>query len=246
MMLKIKDLHAEVDGKAILKGVTLDVNEGEVHAIMGPNGSGKSTLANVLSGRDGYVVTHGEVIFNGEDLLSLSPDIRAQKGLFLGFQYPVEIPGVTNVTFLKAAYNAKRKAMGLPESDAMEFLSFMKTQMRAVDMDIDFLYRSVNADFSGGEKKRNEMLQMLVLEPSLCILDEVDSGLDVDALKVIGSAVTQLRDPKRAFIMITHYQRLLDHIPPDYVHILQNGKIVKSGNASLALEIEAQGYGGLN
>lgn len=240
----IDDLYASVDGKTILNGLNLTIKPGEVHAIMGPNGSGKSTLGNVLAGRDGYDI-HGAVQFQQQDLLAMAPELRAQAGLFLAFQYPIEIPGVSNVYLLKAALNAKRKAQGLPEIDAMDFLSLVKTKIQSVDLDQDFLYRSVNEGFSGGEKKRNEILQMLILEPSLVILDETDSGLDIDALKVVANGVNSLRSPDRSFIVITHYQRLLDYIVPDYIHVLANGKIVKSGGKELAFELEEKGYGWL-
>jgi len=245
-MLTINNIHAAVEDKVILRGLDLHIGPGEVHAIMGPNGSGKSTLANVLAGRPGYATTEGSITYQGEDLLSLSPTERALRGLFLSFQYPVEIPGVMNIAFLKAAYNARRKAQGLSECDAMEFLSVVKNNMKEVGLDQDFIYRSVNADFSGGEKKRNEILQMCVLNPSLIILDEIDSGLDVDALTIIGNAVSRMRDKTRSFIVITHYQRLLDYIQPDFVHILQGGRIVKSGDRTLALTIEESGYGWLD
>ncbi len=244
-MLTIKDLHAAVDNKAILQGLNLTIHPGEVHAIMGPNGSGKSTLGNVLAGRDGYDIS-GTVTYQHQDLLSLAPEVRAQAGLFLAFQYPIEIPGVSNIYLLKAALNAKRKAQGLPEVDAMDFLNSVKEKIKAVDLDQDFLYRSVNEGFSGGEKKRNELLQMLILEPSMIILDETDSGLDIDALKVVADGVNSLRSPERSFMVITHYQRLLDYIVPDFVHVLANGKIVASGGKELALKLEAQGYGWLD
>lgn len=242
-MLDIKDLTAGVNDKTILRGLNLQVKPGEVHAIMGPNGAGKSTLANVLAGRNTITVTGGSVQFNQQDLLSLSPEQRAHAGVFLAFQYPVEIPGVNNIYLLKAAVNAVRKARGLSEYDAMDFLTLVKEKMAAVDMDQDFLYRSVNEGFSGGEKKRNEVLQMTLLEPKLAILDETDSGLDIDALKIIADGVNALRSPDRSFIVVTHYQRLLDYIVPDYVHVLAQGKIVKSGGRELALELEKQGYG---
>lgn len=244
-MLTIKNLHATVDGKQILKGLDLEVKPGEVHAIMGPNGSGKSTLANVLAGRDQYHVTSGEIRYQGQNLLEMAAEERARHGIFLAFQYPVEIPGVSNIYLLKAAYNAVRKAKGLAEVDAMDFLALVKQKMQLVEMDQDFLYRSVNEGFSGGEKKRNEILQMAVLEPQLAILDETDSGLDIDALKIVSSGVNALRNAERSIIMITHYQRLLDHIVPDYVHVLANGRIIKSGDRHLALELEAKGYGWL-
>ena len=229
-------------GKDILRGLNLEVKAGEVHAIMGPNGSGKSTLAQVLAGRQDYEVTGGTVTFEGEDLLALAAEDRARAGLFLGFQYPVEIPGVNNVYLLKAALNAKRKAAGQPEVDAYDFLALIKQKMKLMQMSEAFLSRGVNEGFSGGEKKRNEVLQMLVLEPKLAILDETDSGLDIDALKVVSMGVNSLRDPSRAMVLVTHYQRLLDYIVPDYVHVLSGGRILKSGDRSLALELERRGY----
>ena len=244
-MLSIKNLHASVDGKPILKGVNLEVGAGEVHAIMGPNGSGKSTLANVLSGRDGYEVTDGSVRYKEQDLLHLEPEIRAREGIFLAFQYPVEIPGVSNVYLLKAAVNAVRKHRGEPELDAMQFLKAIKQKVKLVEMKEEFLHRAVNEGFSGGEKKRNEILQMAILEPALAILDETDSGLDIDALKVVAEGVNSLRDPNRSFVVVTHYQRMLDYIVPDFVHVLSNGQIVKSGDKTLAHELEKQGYGWL-
>ncbi|MDP9088759.1 MAG: Fe-S cluster assembly ATPase SufC [Pseudomonadota bacterium] len=241
-MLEISDLSARVAGKEILTGVNLKVNAGEIHAIMGPNGSGKSTLAQVLAGREDYEVTRGSVTFEGRDLLSMRAEERARAGLFLGFQYPVEIPGVNNVYLLKAALNAKRKTAGEPEVDAYEFLALIRQKMKFMQMSEAFLSRGVNEGFSGGEKKRNEVLQMLVLEPKLAILDETDSGLDIDALKVVSTGVNSLRDPKRAVVLVTHYQRLLDYVIPDHVHVLSGGRIVKSGDKALAQELERRGY----
>ena len=241
-MLEICDLTARVAGKEILNGVNLTVNAGEVHAIMGPNGSGKSTLAQVLAGREDYEVTRGTVTFERQDLLAMRAEERARAGLFLGFQYPVEIPGVNNVYLLKAALNAKRKAAGEPEVDAYDFLALIREKMKFMQMSETFLTRGVNEGFSGGEKKRNEVLQMLVLEPKLAILDETDSGLDIDALKVVSKGVNSLRDPKRAVVLVTHYQRLLDYVIPDQVHVLSGGRIVKSGDKSLAQELERRGY----
>jgi Fe-S cluster assembly ATP-binding protein len=241
-LLNIVNLRARVAGKKILNGIDLTVNAGEVHAIMGPNGSGKSTLAQVLAGREDYEVTGGSVHFEDRDLLAMAPEERARAGLFLGFQYPVEIPGVNNVYLLKAALNAKRKAAGEPEVDAYEFLALIKQKMKFMDMSESFLTRGVNEGFSGGEKKRNEILQMLVLEPKLAILDETDSGLDIDALKVVAKGINSLRDPSRAIVLVTHYQRLLDYIVPDHVHVLSGGRILKSGDRSLALELENRGY----
>jgi Fe-S cluster assembly ATP-binding protein len=241
-LLEISDLAARVAGKEILNGVNLTVNAGEVHAIMGPNGSGKSTLAQVLAGREDYEVTRGSVTFEGHDLLAMRAEERARAGLFLGFQYPVEIPGVNNVYLLKAALNAKRKAAGEPEVDAYDFLALIRQKMKFMQMSESFLTRGVNEGFSGGEKKRNEVLQMLVLEPKLAILDETDSGLDIDALKVVSQGVNSLRDPTRAVVLVTHYQRLLDYVIPDYVHVLSGGRIVKSGDKSLAQELERRGY----
>lgn len=243
-MLRIESLHAKVAGGAeILKGITLEVGKGEVHAIMGPNGSGKSTLAGVLAGRERIEVTAGTASLDGEDLLALTPEARAARGVFLGFQYPVEIPGITNAYFLRTALNSVRKARGQSELDAMEFLSLLKQKAKLMEMDPSFLNRSVNEGFSGGEKKRNEILQMAVLEPRLAILDETDSGLDIDALKVVAAGVNALRSPERSVILVTHYQRLLDHIVPDRIHVLAAGRIVRSGGRELALELEAQGYG---
>jgi len=241
-MLKIDNLHVRVDGKEILKGLTLTVPAGEVHAVMGPNGSGKSTLANVLAGRPGYEITAGSVTFQGRDLLGLAPEERAREGVFLGFQYPVEIPGVNNVYLLKAAVNAARKHRGLDEVDAFEFLTLIKEKMRLMRMEESMLSRGVNEGFSGGEKKRNEVLQMLVLEPRLAILDETDSGLDIDALKIVANGVNTLRSPERSLVLVTHYQRLLDYIVPDHVHVLVKGRIARSGDKSLALELERRGY----
>jgi Fe-S cluster assembly ATP-binding protein len=241
-MLEISNLCAEVDGKAILRGIDLTVRAGEVHAIMGPNGSGKSTLANILAGREGYEITAGSARFLGQDLLALPAEERARAGVFLAFQYPVEIPGVSNVYLLKAAVNARRRHVGEPELDAMDFLALVKAKVRFMEMDEAMLYRAVNEGFSGGEKKRNEILQMTLLEPKLALLDETDSGLDIDALKVVSKGVNSLRSPERAMILVTHYQRLLDYITPDYVHVLSGGRIVKSGGPELALELERQGY----
>src|SRR5215813_9826176 len=241
-MLKIDNLHATVDGKQILKGLTLSLGAGEVHAIMGPNGSGKSTLAHVLAGRPGYEITAGSVTFDGKDLLSLPAEERARAGLFLGFQYPVEIPGVNNVYLLKAAINAARKNRGLPEVDAFEFLGLVRDKMKLMRMDESFLSRGVNEGFSGGEKKRNEVLQMLVLEPRLAVLDETDSGLDIDALKVVANGVNPLRSHVRSIVLVTHYQRLLDYIEPDRVHVLSGGRIARSGDRTLAIELERRGY----
>jgi Fe-S cluster assembly ATP-binding protein len=241
-MLKIDNLQVKVDGKEILKGLTLTVPTGEVHAVMGPNGSGKSTLANVLAGRPGYEITAGSVSFQGRDLLALAPEERAREGVFLGFQYPVEIPGVNNVYLLKAAVNAARKHRGLDEVDAFEFLTLVREKMRLMRMEESMLSRGVNEGFSGGEKKRNEILQMLVLEPRLAILDETDSGLDIDALKIVAHGVNTLRSPERSLVLVTHYQRLLDYIVPDHVHVLVKGRIARSGDKSLALELERRGY----
>ena len=244
-LLEIKDLHASVAGKEILRGIDLTVGAGEMHAIMGPNGSGKSTLAHVLAGRDPYEVTGGQVLYDGKDLLSMPPEQRAQEGFFMAFQYPVEIPGVSNMYFLKAALNTIRKSRGLEELDAMDFLTMVKEKLALVEMDPAFLNRPVNAGFSGGEKKRNEIFQMAVLEPRLAILDETDSGLDIDALKIVANGVNGLRTPDRAMIVVTHYQRLLNYVVPDYVHVLADGRIVKSGDKNLAFELEQTGYTGV-
>ncbi|MGO9803833.1 MAG: Fe-S cluster assembly ATPase SufC [Steroidobacteraceae bacterium] len=241
-LLSIADLHVRVDGKPILNGLSLEVAAGEVHAIMGPNGSGKSTLAHVLAGRPGYEVTSGTVSYQGRDLLALAPEERAREGVFLGFQYPVEIPGVNNVYLLKAALNAARKQRGLPEVDAFEFLGLVREQMKLMHIEDSFLSRGVNEGFSGGEKKRNEILQMLVLEPRLAILDETDSGLDIDALKVVAAGVNSQRSPQRSCVLVTHYQRLLAYVVPDVVHVLVRGRIVRSGDSALALELERRGY----
>ena len=242
-MLTIKNLHAKIDNKEILRGINLTINPGEVHAIMGPNGSGKSTLANVLAGRDSYVVTAGEVTYLGKDLLTMATEERAREGIFLAFQYPVEIPGVSNINLLKAALNAIRRHRGESDLDAMDFLKMVKGKMKMMQIDQSFISRAVNEGFSGGEKKRNEVLQMSVLEPKLAILDETDSGLDIDALKVVSAGVNANRTPERSMLVVTHYQRLLDYIVPDFVHVLAHGRIVKSGGKELALELEAKGYG---
>lgn len=242
MLLSIKNIHASIEGKQILKGINLDVKPGEVHAIMGPNGSGKSTLASVLAGREEYEVTDGSVEFDGKDLLDLSPEDRAREGLFLAFQYPVEIPGVSTTNFIKAAVNEKRKYHGEEPLDAVSFLKIMKQKIELVEIDRSLLSRSINEGFSGGEKKRNEIFQMAMLEPKLAILDETDSGLDIDALRIVASGVNKLRTPERGVIVITHYQRLLDYLQPDFVHVLLNGRIVKSGGKELALELEEKGY----
>ncbi|MDF3834251.1 Fe-S cluster assembly ATPase SufC [Cupriavidus basilensis] len=243
-MLEIRNLHVSVDDKPILRGIDLAVKEGEVHAIMGPNGSGKSTLAHVLAGRDRYVVSAGEVLYDGANLLGMPPEERARAGIFLAFQYPVEIPGVSNIYLLKAALNAVRKHRGEPELDAMDFLALVKDKLRLMEMDPGLLYRSVNEGFSGGEKKRNEILQMAVLEPRLAILDETDSGLDIDALRIVASGIGAMRGPQRAIVLVTHYQRLLNYIVPDRVHVLAQGRIARSGGPELALELERHGYGG--
>jgi Fe-S cluster assembly ATP-binding protein len=241
-MLEIRDLRAQVEGKEILHGINLSVFPGEVHAIMGPNGSGKSTLAKVLAGRDGYTAIHGDISYKGKNLLPMLPEDRAREGIFLGFQYPVEIPGVSNMYFLKTALNAIRKSNGLEELDAMDFLAFAKEKMKLVEMDESLMNRAVNEGFSGGEKKRNEIFQMAVLEPTLAILDETDSGLDIDALRIIAGGINALRRPDRSMILVTHYQRLLNYIIPDKVHVLLDGRIVKSGGKDLALELEEKGY----
>jgi Fe-S cluster assembly ATP-binding protein len=241
-LLTIKNLHASIGEKEILKGIDLTVNAGEVHAVMGPNGSGKSTLAQVLAGHPGYEVTAGEITYDGRNLLEMDPEVRAQEGIFLAFQYPIEIPGVTNAYFLRSAYNEIRKAKGMTELDPLEFLDLMEEKTKLVDMDPLMMNRSVNTGFSGGEKKRNEILQMAVLDPRLAILDETDSGLDIDALKVVANGVNSLRAPDKATIVVTHYQRLLNYIVPDFVHVLANGRIVKSGGKELALELEEKGY----
>jgi Fe-S cluster assembly ATP-binding protein len=241
-LLEIKDLHATVDGKHILKGVNLTVNKGEVHAIMGPNGSGKSTLSYVMAGKPGYEATEGEVLLDGEDLLGMAADERAAKGLFLAFQYPLEIPGVATMTFLRTALNAQRKKRGEKELSTPEFLKVVRKAAGELEIEQDMLRRGVNVGFSGGEKKRNEILQMALLQPRLCVLDETDSGLDIDALKIVSDGVNRLRSPDRAMVVITHYQRLLDHIVPDVVHVLSRGRIVKTGGKELALELEARGY----
>lgn len=242
MMLKINELYASVQEQSVLKGINFQVRTGEVHAIMGPNGSGKSTLSKILAGHPMYEVTRGTVEYLGQDLLALNPEQRARAGIFMSFQYPVEVPGVTNINFLKSAVNAVRQGQGKQTLDAIEFLSFIRARCELLDMDESFLYRGINEGFSGGEKKRNEILQMVALEPKLAILDETDSGLDIDALRVIADGVNTMRSPERAIILVTHYQRLLDYITPDYVHVLANGQIIKSGDKSLALELEKKGY----
>ncbi len=244
-MLEVKNLEVKAEDKQILRGVSLTVNKGEVHAIMGPNGSGKSTFARALAGHPGYEVTSGEVLYNGKDLLEMDPGERARDGVFMAFQYPVEIPGVNNAYFLKAALNARRKQQGLEEMDAIDFMTFIKQKARQLQVDEAMLQRSVNEGFSGGEKKRNEIFHMAVLEPALAILDETDSGLDIDALKIVSSGVNAMRSPDRAFIVVTHYQRLLNYIVPDFVHVLSEGRLVRSGGRELALELEEKGYGWL-
>ncbi len=242
-MLEVKNLHAKVEGKEILKGVDLKVRAGEVHAIMGPNGSGKSTLAQILAGRDTFQVTDGVVTYDGKDVLAMTPEARAREGIFMAFQYPVEIPGVANAYFLKAALNALRRHRGEPEVDAMEFIELVRDKMKLLDLDESFMKRSLNDGFSGGEKKRNEILQFAVLQPRLAILDETDSGLDIDAMKVVAKGINTMRNPERAMIVVTHYQRLLNYVVPDFVHVLVNGRIVKSGDKELAQNLEKMGYG---
>ena len=241
-LIEINNLHVSVQGKEILKGISLSITAGEVHAIMGPNGTGKSTLSNIIAGRDGYQITQGSVTFDGQDLLAMEPDARARAGVFLAFQYPVEIPGVSTSAFLKTAINAKRRDQGKPEIDAMEFLKLVKAKNKALGIPDDMIKRPLNVGFSGGEKKRAEVLQMTLLEPRFAVLDETDSGLDIDALKVVSDGVNALRDPSRAFLVITHYQRLLNYIVPDHVHVMAGGRIVKSGGKELAHELEAEGY----
>jgi len=241
-MLEIKDLHAGIDGNEILKGISLKVNKGEIHAIMGPNGSGKSTLAKVLAGHPAFEVTKGEVLYEGKNLLEMLPDERAREGVFMAFQYPIEVPGVSNAQFLRLAYNEKRKHLGEEELDPLEFKDLLKERAKVVEMDASFMTRSVNEGFSGGEKKRNEILQMAVLEPKLAVLDETDSGLDIDALRIVAGGVNQLHHPDNAVILVTHYQRLLDYIVPQFVHVLANGRIAKEGGKELALELEQKGY----
>ena len=244
-MLSIKDLHASINGKEILKGLSLEMQAGEVHAIMGPNGSGKSTLSKVLAGREEYEVTSGTVTYKGENLLEMSPEERAHQGIFMAFQYPVELPGVNNTYFMQASLNAIRKARGEPELNSLNFIKLVRTKLKALEMDESLLKRSVNTGFSGGEMKRNEILQMTLLEPTLSILDETDSGLDIDALRMVSMGVNSLRSSERSMLVITHYQRLLDYIQPDYVHVLSGGRIIRSGDKSLALELEEKGYGWL-
>ena len=242
-LIEIRNLHASADGTPILKGLDLELWPGEIHAVMGPNGSGKSTLSNVLVGKPGYEVTEGEVFFRGKDLLAMDPEIRAREGVFLAFQYPVEIPGVSNSYFLRSAVNAMREHRGQEELDAIDFLTTLREKMKLVEMPQDMMSRAINEGFSGGEKKRNEILQMLLLEPSFCILDETDSGLDIDALRIVANGVNQMRAPDRAMLVITHYQRLLDYVVPDHVHVLSRGRIARSGGKELAVELEAKGYG---
>jgi Fe-S cluster assembly ATP-binding protein len=244
-MLKIENLHVSVDDKPILKGISLEIGAGEVHAIMGPNGSGKSTLAHILAGRDGYTIDQGSIEFDGHDLLDMEIEDRSHAGLFLGMQYPVELPGVNNAAFLRAAINAQRRARGEDELDAVAFMGLIRERMKLVNMDQKFLKRNVNAGFSGGEKKRNEILQMALLEPKLAILDETDSGLDIDALRIVADGVNAMRSPERSVVLVTHYQRLLDYIEPDFVHVLAGGRIIKSGDKTLASELEDKGYGWL-
>ncbi len=244
-LIQIHDLHANAAGSPILKGIDLEIRAGEVHAVMGPNGSGKSTLSNILVGKPGYEVTKGEILFRGKNLAEMDPEIRAREGIFLAFQYPVEIPGVANNYFLRTALNAIRTHRGEEELDAMDFLSVMREKMKLVEMPDEMMSRAINEGFSGGEKKRNEILQMLLLEPSFCILDETDSGLDIDALRIVANGVNQMRSPDRAMLVITHYQRLLDYVVPDHVHVLSDGRIIRSGDKELALELEAKGYGWL-
>lgn len=241
-MLEVKNLHARIEEKEILKGLNITVNKGEVHAIMGPNGTGKSTFASILAGKEGYEITEGEMLFEGKDITDLDPAERAHLGLFLAFQYPVEIPGVSTTNFMKAAINEKRKANGLPAIEAKAFLEMLKEKSKIVELNKEFLTRSINEGFSGGEKKRNEIFQMAMLEPKLCVLDETDSGLDIDALRIVANGVNSLRNSENAFLVITHYQRLLDYIVPDFVHIMYDGKIVKTGDKNLALELEKKGY----
>ena len=241
-MLEIKNLHAGIDGNEILKGINLTVKKGEIHAIMGPNGSGKSTLAKVLAGHPAYEVTRGEILYEGKNLLEMSPDERAREGVFMAFQYPIEVPGVSNAQFLRLAYNEKRKHLGEEELDPLEFKDLLKERAKVVEMDASFMTRSVNEGFSGGEKKRNEILQMAVLQPKLSILDETDSGLDIDALRIVAGGVNQLHNPENAVVLVTHYQRLLNYIVPHYVHVLSNGRIVKEGGKELALKLEQKGY----
>jgi len=244
-LISIRNLHAKAGDAEILKGIDLEIRAGEIHTLMGPNGSGKSTLSNVLVGKPGYEVTQGEILFRGKNLLEMDPEIRAREGIFLAFQYPVEIPGVANNYFIRTAVNAIRAHRGEPQLDAMDFLSVLSEKMKLVDMPDEMMSRSINEGFSGGEKKRNEILQMLLLEPAFCILDETDSGLDIDALRTVSDGINQMRSPDRAMLIITHYQRLLDYVVPDFVHVLSNGRIVRSGDKALALELEEKGYGWL-